>query len=173
MVTTIYDQLEKEHGAVLAGRSLAYLVASRGTNGLAEDEMLDALSRDEDVLREFTARARHTPPEPRLPAVVWSRLFFDLEPYLSMRTSEGVYVLTFYHRELAVVASARYLAQDPLARHAGPAAYSMTLLIPTATARGRPPPRLRRTASPSERRPGLGRCLQSADRSALPWGKRP
>lgn len=117
MVTTVYDSLEKEHGALLAGRSLAYLAASRGTNGLAEDEILAALSGDEDVFTEFTARAKHTPPEPRLPVVVWSRLFFDLEPYLAARTSDNVHVMAFYHRELAEAARERYLAQEPPARH--------------------------------------------------------
>ena len=103
---------------MLAGRSLAYLAASRGTNGLAEDEMLDALSRDEEHSQGVHCTCQAHASRASSPGRCLVETVLDLEPYLSMRTSEGVYVLTFYHRELAVVASERYLAQDPLARHA-------------------------------------------------------
>jgi hypothetical protein len=41
--------------------------------------------------------------------VLWSRLFFDLEPYLSQRTSEGSTLLAFYHRELGDVSRELFL----------------------------------------------------------------
>lgn len=49
------------HGQVLVSHSVAYLCASR--NGLAEDELLDVLSRDVEVYAEFLARAEHFPPD--------------------------------------------------------------------------------------------------------------
>ncbi len=87
--------LEANHGTVVVSRSLGYLAAAR--NGLTEDELLDLLSQDEAVFRDFLKRSFHEPPERRLPAIVWSRLYFDLEPYLAERSADGASLLTFYH----------------------------------------------------------------------------
>ncbi|MCJ7680902.1 MAG: hypothetical protein MUP70_09280 [Candidatus Aminicenantes bacterium] len=64
------------HGEMMVSRSLGYIAAAK--NGLSEDELLDILSGDEDVFRDFERRAHHTLPEKRLPVVIWSRLYFDL-----------------------------------------------------------------------------------------------
>ncbi len=56
--------------------------------------------------------------------VVWSRLYFDLEPYLSERAADGTSLMTFYHRQLREVAEEEYLAGDARhERHAQLAAY--------------------------------------------------
>ncbi len=114
--------LDASHGAVVVSRSLGYVAAAK--NGLSEDELLDVLSRDDDVMRDFKERARHTPPEARLPVVVWSRLFFDLEPYLSERSADGASLMSFYHRQLREVAEQKYMAgDDRRARHSHLARY--------------------------------------------------
>jgi WD40 repeat protein len=140
--------LKANHGELLVGRSLAYLAAAR--NGLAEDELLEILSRDKEVYTWFLNVMKHTPtdlveavphylgpercaelhiqtqadtekyyettirndkkefdlfleyvtslPEgPRLPVVLWSRLFIDLEPYLAERRADQTSLITFYH----------------------------------------------------------------------------
>ena len=161
------DRLEDEgsHGKMLVSKVLGYLAASR--YGLAEDEIIDLLSRDLEMYKWFFEKSYHlpadllkwslvfldsekplemkddqkytsdqervainflkeirNPPEevtkflakvlpepkgPKLPVVLWSRLFFDLEPYLSERDSEGSTLLTFYHRELGEVSKSVYL----------------------------------------------------------------
>jgi hypothetical protein len=149
---------EEKHGEMLVSRALGYLAASR--YGLAEDELLDVLSRDPEVYGSFFRGLRHLPPDlvdgaemyrrcretawvpgygetkpdasaaaeqwlallrsdktkgaeldsflaevltyttgPRLPVVLWSRLHFDLEPYLTERSVEGSSLMAFYHRE--------------------------------------------------------------------------
>jgi hypothetical protein len=95
---------------MLVSRGLGYLGASR--SGLSEDELIDVLSADGDVLRDFEKRAKHEPPEPRLPVVVWSRLYFDLEPYLGERTADGASLMSFYHRQLDQVVTEDYLVED-------------------------------------------------------------
>jgi hypothetical protein len=45
---------------------------------------------------------------PRLPVVLWSRLFFDLAPYLTERVGDGTSLLAFYHRELRDVGAEKY-----------------------------------------------------------------
>src|SRR5207244_7096470 len=99
---------EANHGPLLVSRSLGYLCAAR--RGLSEDELIDVLSRDEAVFRDFKARTRHEPPEQRLPVIVWSRLYFDLEPYLTERSADGTMLLTFYHRQVADAGTAAFLA---------------------------------------------------------------
>ena len=114
--------LDANHGTMLVSRALAYLATAK--NGLTEDELLDLLSSDEDVFRDFSLRARHEPPARQLPVVMWSRLYSDLEPYLSARTADGASLLTFYHRQLLEVTVADYLAgDDGRTRHAGLARY--------------------------------------------------
>ena len=87
------------HGRALAGRALGYIGTAR--NGLTEDELLDVLSADEEVLEDFRRRSPTERERPaaerlkRLPVVVWSRLYADLEPYMTRRRADGTVVLTF------------------------------------------------------------------------------
>ncbi len=137
----LLERLEKDHGPLLVERSIGLLGASRA--GLAEDELLDVLSGETDVLAEFRTRSAKSPdlgPHPRLPVIVWSRLFFDLEPYLSERAAEGTTVMSFYHGQLASAVGTRYLSRAGvrLARHGGLAAYfgAQELAIPHAGGTG-------------------------------------
>lgn len=156
---------EGNHGEMLVSHVLGYLAASR--YGLAEDEIIDLISRDLQVYEWFFKKSYHlpadlvnwairyrhekaggvpleeinpdadeeraalawlkeirNPPEqvaeflkevlpkqdgPKLPIVLWSRLSFDLAPYLSERTSEGSTLLAFYHRELNEVSKKVFL----------------------------------------------------------------
>jgi hypothetical protein len=154
---------ERNHGEELVARTVGYLAASR--YGLAEDELVDVLSRDVDLYTAFLKRSFHVPSDliaravayraspdsgsgadqgeeqkspakwlvkliedpsrvdelrqflekvlptaggPRLPVILWSRLYFDLEPYLTRRSSEGIPLLSFYHRELEDVGKQAY-----------------------------------------------------------------
>jgi hypothetical protein len=145
--------------------TVGYLAASR--HGLAEDELLDVLSRDPELYTAFLRGSYHLPSDlvaraverrragssggeaerdeerpaeewlraliadpgsapqlrdflddvlpkrdgPRLPVVLWSRLFFDLAPYLTERLGDGTALLAFYHRELGDV-GAQVFAHD-------------------------------------------------------------
>lgn len=74
--------------------------------------MLDVLSADERVMKDFRARSPHSPETDRLPPVVWSRLYFDLEPYLTERAADGTSLLDFYHRQLGEVVEEQYLGDE-------------------------------------------------------------
>jgi type II secretory pathway predicted ATPase ExeA len=120
LVTDLFHRLERpeQHGTVLPGRSLSLLAAAR--RGLTEEELLGALSANEDVMRDFRLRALDSPAVDRLPGVVWSRLFAELEPYLSLRSFDGVQLLSFYHRQIGEAVGTHYLGDD--ARRASHAA---------------------------------------------------
>ena len=106
MIKALYRRLsdDSQHGATVVGRVLAYLAAGR--HGLSDQEILHLLWRDTDVREDFERRKRHEVPEenPGLPPVIWSRLYFDLEPYLGRRDDFGVHLLTLNHRQLSEVA---------------------------------------------------------------------
>jgi WD40 repeat protein len=108
---------EENHGEVLVSRALGLLAASR--DGLTEDELLDVLSADAEVMSDFARRSPRSPEVARLPVVVWSRLFADLEPYLTARAADGTVTIGFYHRELGDAAARVFLDGDlGSARHA-------------------------------------------------------
>ena len=90
-----------EHGPLLVERSLAYLSASR--SGLAERELLAALSADDDLVEELREGAHHPLQAGRLPFAIWARLYQDLAPYLTSRSSPGGPLLGFFHRQLEEV----------------------------------------------------------------------
>ena len=108
-----------QHGPQLVERSLGYLAATR--HGLSEAELLDLLASDDEFFEDFLRHSRHTMPRGarRIPQIVWSRLAFDLQPYLSQRSSDGVVTLDYYHRQLALTARRFFLADEAttLARH--------------------------------------------------------
>ena len=99
------------HGRLLVERSLGYLAAAR--NGLTEDEILDFLSLDREFFLEFKGQSHHElTDQQRLPVIVWSRLFYDLEPYLTERFADRTSLLTFYHRQLGEVSIQTYLSGE-------------------------------------------------------------
>ena len=95
------------HGDVLVRHALGYLAASR--YGLSEDEVLDVLSADDAVIDDFAARSFQEAKDRKLPIVIWSRLYFDVAPYLTERSSEGTTLLAFYHNQLREAATAECL----------------------------------------------------------------
>jgi hypothetical protein len=115
LIEQLYDRLSSpaHHGSILVARGLGYLIA--GKNGLTEDELIEVLSRDPAVLAEV--RRFHHPPEEKLPVVMWSRLYFDLEPYLTGRSADETTLLAFYHRQLELVARAKFLEPWATERH--------------------------------------------------------
>jgi NACHT domain- and WD repeat-containing protein len=100
---------DENHGSVMVSRSLAYLAAAK--NGLSEDELLEVLSseRDRAALNAFEKRSPRSLMVSKLPVVVWSRLYFDLGPYLSERNGDGATLMSFYHRQVSEAIQRVYL----------------------------------------------------------------
>jgi len=118
LLRDLFTRLSKEsnHGGMLVSHSLGYIAA--GKNGLSEDELLDALSMDQEMLADFQRRSPKSPKSDRLPVVIWSRLYFDLEPYLTERSADGTSLFSFYHRQMSEAVNAQYLAgEEKPARH--------------------------------------------------------
>jgi len=127
LLASLLTRLERPelHGRLLVRHALGDLAAAR--NGLAEDELLDVLARDDAVRRDLQDLNPGAPPvDPALPlpVVLWARLAADVAPLLSEREADAASLLTFYHRQFDTVVADRYLHDDDgLARHKDLASY--------------------------------------------------
>lgn len=97
----IFEQLEHEHGVVLTRAALGYLTFS--LQGVADPEMEDLLSLDDDVLASVSAQC--APDVKRLPSPIWLRLRDALGSLIVERTNG---CLRLFHRRLQESAEARY-----------------------------------------------------------------
>jgi hypothetical protein len=117
LIRHLFSRLSREdhHGRFLVSHSLGYLAAAR--HGLSEDELLEVLSRDEDVIGDFFRRSYHDPPQPHLPVVIWSRFFSDLEDVLTFRQADDTELLSFQHPQLSREAATMFLADAKKSRY--------------------------------------------------------
>ncbi len=93
----VLDGMASRHGPVFTNRALRYVRLARF--GLSEAEVQDLLWQDPEVRAEFEAtRNKDQPDVDSLPPVLWSRLYAELEPYLSERLMDGQPLLTYFHR---------------------------------------------------------------------------
>jgi hypothetical protein len=109
MINELFRRLEQptNHKPQLVVHALGYLAAAR--YGLSEGELLSVLWQNEDVRQEcFAQTSRISNQIDHLPFVLWSRLFFDLQPYFMTRSSGEFILLGFYYRQVAEAARKRY-----------------------------------------------------------------
>jgi len=131
LIERLFNRLSApaNHGPLLVERAVSYLRCSR--YGLSEDETLDLLANDAEYWEYFRQSAQHALPVTdgqqtcRLPVVIWSRLYHDLEPYLSWRSADGTALMVFFHTRFNEVADRQFLRDDTVrrARHDSLATY--------------------------------------------------
>ncbi len=88
-----------QHGQELVAYTLSYLAAAK--HGLAEDELLDLLSRSATIRTALRKLSPGSPPisaQRPLPIALWARLAADLERYLTKREADGAQLIAFYHQ---------------------------------------------------------------------------
>ena len=112
MLGQFFSELERVHTKITVARAIGYMLSGR-YSGLTEKEILDMLAFDDEHWQAFLARTHKDHREEvkeakTLPIVVWSRLFLDLEPYLTERNMFGVRIVTFFHRQFVEHARAYY-----------------------------------------------------------------
>ena len=116
LLRALLDRLSQsaEHGPTVAAATI-YIVSAR--YGLTENELLEVLFEDPDYkiwLDSATASNRHELPADAkwIPIALWSRLRFDLAPYLLERGAPGGSVLHFYHRQVERSVRDQFLADS-------------------------------------------------------------
>lgn len=117
LLIQFFERLSRpeNHNALLVERVLGYLVASR--YGLAENEILEILFADQVYKAELEKTCKQTCHElpanaTRIPIAIWSRLRFDLSPYLTERAAPGANVLTFFHRQVREAVESTYFLTE-------------------------------------------------------------
>ena len=130
IINEYFDDLEKEYPEDFVKTAICYMLSGRYM-GLAENEILEILAFDEEYWQKFldTSHKVHreelenlkneleNPKEgPRgymkIPIAVWSRLYLELEPFLTERDADGVPIITFFHRQFNEVLRERYGLED-------------------------------------------------------------
>ena len=67
------------------------------------------LQKDSQQLREFLHSKSSSL---SLPVIIWSRLYFDLKPYLIERSADGTSLYAFFHRQFREMAAREYLSRN-------------------------------------------------------------
>ena len=124
LLRQVLDRLstDEEHGAVLVARALAAIASAR--HGLAEDEVIDVLSADQEVMQDFHRRspAELVKPEVErikaLPVAVWVRFYGDIASYLVERRLQNVALLGYYHRSFLEAVQMAFLDTAERQRYA-------------------------------------------------------
>ncbi|MCL2116604.1 MAG: DUF4062 domain-containing protein, partial [Methanobrevibacter sp.] len=102
---------DENHGRILTTKTLAYLASSR--NGLSENEMIEILSRDKEVMDDYEERkSTYAPKIEKLPFIIWSRLYFDLKPYLIEKDNANLLLINFYHQQINQTIEHYYLKNN-------------------------------------------------------------
>eukprot|EP00050_Salpingoeca_kvevrii_P002198 m.188387 g.188387 ORF g.188387 m.188387 type:complete len:1353 (-) comp10557_c0_seq21:1289-5347(-) len=101
-----FESIERAHGELLVSRAFGYICASRF--GLALSELLDLLNKDEEVLSSVFQH--WTPPDRKIPSLLWSRLERDLEGVLALRGEHALY--GWFSRSHSIEAQKRYMATE-------------------------------------------------------------
>ncbi|QSZ42181.1 DUF4062 domain-containing protein [Sulfurimonas aquatica] len=102
-IRTYFKELEVKHhhSKMLVEHTLGYLSASK--NGLSEHELVSILSSDYIVMDDISNpyhKLISTSGVDKLPAAVWSRLYYDLLKYFTFVEFDGVSLISFYHRKI-------------------------------------------------------------------------
>lgn len=131
LINEYFDFLEdEEHNREFVQTALSYMLCGKYM-GLTENEILEILVFDEDFwkkvflekithkdhkqelieLKEYLETEEEGKPKTamKIPIVVWSRLFLDLEPFLTEKDADGVPIITFFHQQFFEVLRERYM----------------------------------------------------------------
>ena len=130
IINDYFDDLEGEHDKDFVTNAVCYLLSGR-YQGLAENEILEILAFDKEYWELFLNKNKYHKDDlialktflegtnkekggyMKIPIAVWSRLYLDLEPFLTERDADGVPIITFFHRQFNEVLRERYKLSDP------------------------------------------------------------
>ena len=122
IINGFIDMLEAEHTKDFVRDVICLMLCGR-YQGLAENEILEIFAFDKDLWKQFLGRTHKDHLEElknmkaelekdkkfmKIPIAVWSRLYLDLEPYLTERDADGVPIISFFHRQFNEVLRESY-----------------------------------------------------------------
>jgi hypothetical protein len=126
IINDYFEDLEHDYPRDFVKNAVCYLLSGR-YKGLAENEILEILAFDKEYWEVFKAESHKDHRQElqdlkdtlekevngqrgymKIPIAVWSRLYLDLEPFLTERDADGVPIITFFHRQFNEVLRERY-----------------------------------------------------------------
>jgi hypothetical protein len=119
VINDFFDSLQDDHNEEFIKDAICLMLCGR-YQGLAENEILEIFAFDEELWAKFleTTHEAHRQElvdmreelkgSMKIPIAVWSRLYLDLEPFLTERDAHGIPIITFFHRQFIEVLSERY-----------------------------------------------------------------
>lgn len=123
IINDFIDSLASEHGKEFVQDVICLMLCGR-YKGLAENEILEIFAFDENgkdgLWDKFLLNSHEAHRQElidmkkelngfmKIPIAVWSRLYLDLEPFLTERDADGMPIITFFHRQFNEVLSERY-----------------------------------------------------------------
>lgn len=130
IINEYFSDLEKEFPRDFVQTAISYMLSGRYM-GLSENEILEILAFDEKYWEVFKAESHKDHQQElqemkttldkevngqrgymKIPIAVWSRLYLDLEPFLTERDADGIPIITFFHRQFNEVLRERYKLPD-------------------------------------------------------------
>jgi hypothetical protein len=118
-----FNDLEHDYPEDFVRNAICYILCGK-YSGLAENEILEILAFDPEYWQKFinTTHKDHRQElrnlkeelkgSMKIPIAVWSRLYLDFEPFLTERDTDGVPIITFFHRQFNEVLRERYELQS-------------------------------------------------------------
>lgn len=119
IINHYFEMQEHEHIEGFVEHAISYMLCGR-YQGLAETEILEVLAFDQDYWDVFISKThkehqkelidqrKKLKDRMKIPIAVWSRLYLDLEPFLTERDADGVPIITFFHGQFNEVLRERY-----------------------------------------------------------------
>ena len=125
IINDYFEDLEIEHDKDFVTNAVGYLLSGR-YQGLAENEILEILAFDPEYWKLFLEKNKYHKDDlialktylegtnrekggyMKIPIATWSRLYLDLEPFLTERDADGMPIITFFHRQFNEVLRERY-----------------------------------------------------------------
>jgi WD40 repeat protein/archaellum biogenesis ATPase FlaH len=117
-IKLLFERWSKDdnYGSVFIKNVLALIALSR--EGISDKEIKDILWKDDAFQKEFDERKHVNQPEvDSLPPIVWSRFFFEIEPFLMEKMSGGTVVYDFFHRLFKVVIKSGITNEESVSFH--------------------------------------------------------
>jgi hypothetical protein len=130
IINDYFEDLEHDYPRDFVKNAVCYLLSGR-YQGLAENEILEILAFDPEYWEIFKEESHKDHRQElqdlkdtlekevngqrgymKIPIAVWSRLYLDLEPFLTERDADGVPIITFFHRQFNEVLRERYELMD-------------------------------------------------------------
>ncbi|WHY58636.1 tetratricopeptide repeat protein [Peribacillus simplex] len=105
IINGFLEQLENKHGEVLTSTALSLLAVS--SQGLSEQEWLSLIYKNRKIIREFKERYPLSPKTSSLPFHAFSKLYFDLQPFLI--ESDEAALHNFIHSQFQEAVEEKYL----------------------------------------------------------------